>query len=64
VGSAATNNKLSLGRASSVVQYLVQHGIQQTRLVAKGYGASQPVADNNTPEGRARNRRVEIRLPE
>ncbi len=61
-GSAAYNMDLSRRRAKSVRDYLVAHGIDASRLTARGYGESQPVADNNTPEGRAKNRRVELRV--
>ncbi len=55
------NLELSQRRAKSVYDYLVAHGIDASRLTTKGYGESQPVADNDTEEGRARNRRVELR---
>ena len=60
-GSAATNRRLSLARAAAVRAYLLQHGVPPDRLVARGYGPSDPVASNSTAEGRARNRRVELR---
>ncbi len=60
VGSADANRKLSDGRANSVRQWLLDHGIAEARLVSQGYGEDQPVADNGTDEGRARNRRVEL----
>jgi adhesin transport system outer membrane protein len=56
------NTKLSQKRADAVMAYLVSHGIAAARLTAKGYGESQPVADNATAEGQARNRRVELRI--
>jgi OOP family OmpA-OmpF porin len=60
VGSAAMNRKLSQRRAESVMNYLVKKfGIDPSRLTAKGYGMTQPVADNKTSEGRAKNRRIE-----
>lgn len=59
-GSDAYNLKLSLRRAESVRSYLVGRGIAEDRLSVKGYGESRPVADNGTPEGRFKNRRVEI----
>ena len=62
VGSDATNLKLSQARAQSVVNYLVEHGIDKSRLIAKGYGESRPIAFNNTEEGRAMNRRVEFKV--
>jgi len=55
------NLKLSERRAQAVRDYLVQHGIDAARLSTHGYGESQPVADNATAEGRAKNRRVELR---
>lgn len=62
VGSEKLNTRLSQARAESVVDYLVEHGISEDRLDAKGYAFSQPIAPNNTPEGRARNRRVEFKI--
>ncbi len=62
VGSDETNQKLSQARAQSVVTYIVEHGIDQSRLIAKGYGESRPIAFNNTEEGRAMNRRVEFKV--
>jgi OOP family OmpA-OmpF porin len=62
VGSDQSNLVLSENRAKAVFSYLVQMGIASERLSSKGFGASKPVADNNVPEGRARNRRVELRL--
>ncbi len=60
-GSAAYNKRLSLGRAQAVRVYLIQQGVPTAQLTAVGYGKAQPVAPNNTEEGRARNRRVELR---
>jgi len=51
---------LSDKRAKAVMSYLINRGISADRLVAKGYGKTRPVASNNTAEGRAQNRRVEI----
>lgn len=62
VGTAVDNQKLSEARARSVVNYLVQKGIRQDRLAAKGFGASKPMADNKTEEGRAMNRRTELKV--
>jgi outer membrane protein OmpA-like peptidoglycan-associated protein len=61
-GSDDFNQSLSERRASSVAGYLGSRGVQSARLATKGYGESQPVASNTTEEGRAANRRVEIRL--
>lgn len=60
VGSAATNLALSKERAAAVKAALVTAGIEDTRLTTNGFGDTQPVADNSTDEGRARNRRVEL----
>ncbi|MFN7982795.1 MAG: OmpA family protein [Vicinamibacterales bacterium] len=60
VGDAAANRALSEARARAVVQWLGQHGIEQSRLHAEGFGPDRPVAPNTTSEGRARNRRVDI----
>jgi len=62
VGKADDNMLLSNNRAQSVVKYLVTKGIEPSRLSFKGYGATQPVADNNTEEGRASNRRTELKV--
>lgn len=61
-GDKAYNIKLSDDRAASVKQYLVDHGIAPERLASKGYGETRPIADNNTEEGRAQNRRVDIHI--
>lgn len=62
VGSEADNLQLSNGRALSVVNYLVSKGINKSRLSSKGMGESDPIADNNTDEGRAMNRRTELKV--
>ena len=59
-GDAAHNQQLSEGRAKSVVALLTAKGIDAARLTAAGFGSRQPVADNGTQEGKARNRRVEL----
>jgi flagellar motor protein MotB len=62
IGGAAVNLALSQSRAESVKSYLVSAGIDASRLTAKGYGLTQPVASNITPEGRAQNRRVVFKV--
>jgi outer membrane protein OmpA-like peptidoglycan-associated protein len=59
-GDASHNQKLSQGRADSVVAQLESMGIASDRLVAKGYGEDHPVGDNSTPDGRALNRRISM----
>lgn len=61
-GSIGYNQQLSVNRANAVVVYLAAQGVAQPRLQATGMGPSQPVADNKTAEGRAQNRRVEIKI--
>ncbi len=61
VGKAGYNLDLSNRRAGSVKQYLVNAGIDPSRLVARGYGEENPVASNSTPSGRAQNRRIEFK---
>lgn len=62
VGRPETNQRLSEQRAQAVVQYLVSQGVSPARLSAKGYGESRPVASNDTEEGRAQNRRTELKI--
>lgn len=64
VGSAANNLKLSDERANTVRDYLLAKGIDPFRVFAKGYGLSQPIADNKTEDGRAHNRRTEVKILE
>lgn len=61
-GEASYNQQLSEKRASSVREYMVSQGITKDRMEVKGYGEEKPVADNNTREGRAANRRVEMKV--
>ncbi|RYY09880.1 MAG: OmpA family protein, partial [Chitinophagaceae bacterium] len=61
-GKAAENLKLSNDRAGSVVKYLVSKGVAAARLSSKGFGATVPVADNSTENGRAQNRRTELKV--
>ena len=62
IGSDAYNQKLSVRRAEAVKAYLVSKGIEPNRIYTEGKGKSQPIADNRTAEGRAKNRRVEIEV--
>lgn len=62
VGSAASNLKLSLDRANTVRAYLLTKGIDPDRVTAKGYGMTQPIADNKSEDGRALNRRTEVKI--
>ena len=62
VGSDAYNQKLSVRRSEAIKAYLVSKGIEKNRVYTEGKGEKQPVADNKTTEGRAKNRRVEIEV--
>jgi len=62
IGTDAYNEKLSLRRAHAVADYLTKGGITRSRMTVKGYGESKPVASNATADGRAQNRRVELRI--
>lgn len=61
-GAAEYNLRLSKDRAQSVVNYLIDYGISKDRLTFKGYGKNEPIATNDTEEGRQENRRVEIKV--
>jgi outer membrane protein OmpA-like peptidoglycan-associated protein len=63
-GSAETNQKLSAARAAAVKDFLKSQGVEDSRMASTGFGPSQPVAPNDTAEGRAKNRRVEIVVPD
>ncbi|SFM22824.1 outer membrane protein OmpA [Variovorax sp. OV329] len=62
IGTVEYNQKLSVRRAEAVKAYLVSKGIERNRVYTEGKGKSQPIADNRTKEGRAKNRRVEIEV--
>ncbi|MBS1736137.1 MAG: OmpA family protein [Bacteroidetes bacterium] len=62
VGTDAKNKILSLERAKSIVAYLIAKGIEESRVEAKGYGADEPIEENNTEEGRQKNRRTEVKV--
>ena len=62
VGTDTYNQRLSVRRAEAVKGYLVSKGIERNRVYTEGNGEKQPVADNKTSEGRAKNRRVEIEV--
>lgn len=61
-GSASYNVQLSEKRAAAVNSYLVSQGISAGRLIPKGYGSQQPIADNDSEEGRQKNRRIEFKI--
>ncbi|SCK47328.1 MULTISPECIES: outer membrane protein OmpA [unclassified Variovorax] len=62
IGTKEYNQKLSVRRAEAVKAYLVSKGIEKNRVYTEGKGKTQPIADNRTAEGRAKNRRVEIEV--
>ncbi len=64
VGNKVSNQKLSEERANSVRDYLLSKGITPDRVTAKGYGMSEPIEDNRTEDGRAKNRRTEVKILE
>ena len=61
-GSVSLNNKLSQARAEAVVKYLESKGVAKSRLEAKGYGSTKPIASNATDQGRQDNRRTEFKI--
>lgn len=62
VGSAPINQRLSLQRAEAVSKWLMENGINENRIVARGYGATRPLGTNNDEQGRAMNRRTEVKI--
>ena len=62
IGTEAYNQRLSERRANSAKDYLVKRGVDASRVSAQGFGESKPIADNKTAQGRAKNRRVEIKV--
>lgn len=62
VGTDKYNQRLSERRAASVKDYLVKHGVDASRISTQGFGESKPIADNKTADGRAKNRRVEVKV--
>jgi OOP family OmpA-OmpF porin len=62
IGNAQSNLALSKARAESVEQYIVKAGVPESRVTAKGYGKSRPLASNSNEEGRQQNRRVEFTI--
>lgn len=61
-GSLKLNNKLSTDRAAAVKDYLISHGVDASRMISEGKGPSEPIADNDTEEGKVANRRVEFKV--
>jgi OOP family OmpA-OmpF porin len=62
IGTEAYNQALSERRANSARDFLVKRGVDTSRVSSQGFGESKPIADNKTREGRAKNRRVEIKV--
>jgi OmpA-OmpF porin, OOP family len=62
VGAEAYNQRLSERRVNSVKDYIVRKGVDSSRVSGQGFGESKPIADNKTKDGRAKNRRVEIKV--
>jgi len=62
IGTDVENLKLSQERADAIREYLLKHGVHSTKITAKGFGSSDPVATNDTPEGRKLNRRTEVHI--
>jgi outer membrane protein OmpA-like peptidoglycan-associated protein len=62
IGNDPENLKLSQARADAIREYLIKHGANASKITAKGYGSSDPVASNDTPDGRKQNRRTEVHI--
>lgn len=62
VGSPEANLKLSQDRADEVKKYLVSKGVDALRVSSKGYGSTQPIADNDTDAGKSKNRRTSLKV--
>jgi OmpA-OmpF porin, OOP family len=62
VGTEAYNQRLSERRVNSIRDYVVKKGVDSARISGQGFGESKPIAENKTKEGRAKNRRVEIKV--
>ena len=61
-GTDKYNEGLSLRRAASVKNYLIKKGVDTSRIATRGFGEAKPIADNKTKDGRAKNRRVEVKV--
>ena len=61
-GTDAINNPLSERRAQSVADFLATQGVSRSRMITRGYGSTQPIADNSSVDGRSKNRRVEVAI--
>ncbi|HVI85061.1 MAG TPA: OmpA family protein [bacterium] len=59
-GDAAANKKLSLDRANAVKDLLMKGGVEESRMTTQGFGQDNPIASNDTEEGKAKNRRLEL----
>jgi outer membrane protein OmpA-like peptidoglycan-associated protein len=64
IGEEGANHRLSQRRADAIKAYLVKKGIDENRILAKGYGEKEPLASNDTEAGRAKNRRTEVKIIE
>jgi OOP family OmpA-OmpF porin len=62
IGTEAYNQKLSERRVNSVRSYVVKKGVDSGRISGQGFGETKPIADNKTKDGRAKNRRVEVKV--